>query len=155
MVTSPLGKPNRDWLKLVKSPNARSKIRHWLKASEQAGSVSLGKEMLDRELRRRRLTPPDEMPLDRLAQALGYGDVDQLMGALGRGSLSISQVIQRWFPRGVGPVQRIKEASLDTIRATTPGPGRGVRIQGVDNPLINYANSCQPGPGDSCVGIVA
>ncbi len=154
IVTSPLGKPNRDWLKLVKSPNARSKIRHWLKSSEHADSVSLGREMLDRELRRRRLTPPQETPLDQLAQALGYGDVDQLMGALGRGSVSISQVIQRWFPQGVGPVQRIKEASLDTIRAITRRPGRGVRIQGVDNLMINYAKCCQPVPGDAVVGIV-
>jgi len=154
IVTSPLGKPNRDWLKLVKSPAARSKIRHWLKASEHADSVSLGKEMLERELRRRRLTPPAEMPLDQLAQALGYGDVDQLHGALGRGSLSVAQVIQRWFPQGVGPVQRFKEASLDTLRAITRRPGRGVRIQGVDNLMINYARCCQPVPGDPVVGIV-
>src|SRR5205085_11908167 len=118
--------------KLVKSPAARTKIRHWLATSEQADSVSLGKEMLERELRRRRLTPPAEMPLDQLAQALGYGDTDQLHGALGRGSLSITQVLQRWFPLGVGPVQRIKEASLDTLRAITRRPGRGVRIQGLD-----------------------
>ena len=154
IVTSPLGKPNRDWLKLVKSPAARSKIRHWLRTSEHQDSVSLGKEMLERELRRRRLTPPAETSLEQLAQALGYGDVDQLMGALGRGSLSISQVIQRWFPEGVGPVQRIKEASLDTIRAITRRPGRGVRIQGVDNLMINYAKCCQPVPGDPVVGIV-
>ena len=154
IVTSPLGKPNRDWLKLVKSPGARSKIRHWLKISEHQDSVSLGKEMLDRELRRRRLSPPAETPIDQLAQALGYGDVDQLMGALGRGSLSVTQVIQRWFPQGVGPVQRIKEASLDTIRAITRRPGRGVRIQGVDNLMINYAKCCQPVPGDAVVGIV-
>jgi len=154
IVTSPLGKPNRDWLKLVKSPGARSKIRHWLKVSEHQDSVSLGKEMLDRELRRRRLSPPVSMAIDQLAQALGYGDVDQLMGALGRGSLSVTQVIQRWFPQGVGPVQRFKEASLDTIRAITRRPGRGVRIQGVDNLMINYAKCCQPVPGDPVVGIV-
>ncbi len=154
IITSPLGKPNRDWLKLVKSPNARSKIRHWLKTSEQADSVALGKEMLERELRRRRLSPPEEMTIADLAQSLGYPEVDQLMGALGRGSVSISQVIQRWFPQGVGPVQRIKEASLDTIRAITRRPGRGVQIQGVDNLMINYAKCCQPVPGDPVVGIV-
>ncbi len=154
IVTSPLGKPNRDWLKLVKSPGARSKIRHWLKVSEHQDSVTLGKEMLDRELRRRRLSPPEAMTIEQLAQALGYGDVDQLMGALGRGSVSVTQLIQRWFPQGVGPVQRIKEASLDTIRAITRRPGRGVRIQGVDNLMINYAKCCQPVPGDAVVGIV-
>ena len=154
IITSPVGKPNRDWLKIVKSPNARSKIRHWLKASEHADSVSLGKEMLERELRRRRLTPPETMPIEDVAKALGFADLDQLHGALGRGSVSISQVIQRWFPHGLGPVQRIKEASLDTLRSITRRPGRGVRIQGVDNLMINYAKCCQPVPGDPVVGIV-
>ncbi|MBI4363816.1 MAG: bifunctional (p)ppGpp synthetase/guanosine-3',5'-bis(diphosphate) 3'-pyrophosphohydrolase [Candidatus Latescibacteria bacterium] len=154
IITSPLGKPNRDWLKIVKSPNARSKIRHWLKSSEHADSVALGKEMLERELRRRRLSPPEAIPLEQVAQALGFPDVHQLHGAIGRGSVSIAQVIQRWFPQGVGPVQRIKEASLDTLRAITRRPGRGVRIQGVDNLMINYAKCCQPVPGDAVVGIV-
>ncbi|HLF06858.1 MAG TPA: bifunctional (p)ppGpp synthetase/guanosine-3',5'-bis(diphosphate) 3'-pyrophosphohydrolase [Thermoplasmata archaeon] len=154
IITSPMGKPHRDWLKIVKSPNARSKIRHWLKTSEHADSVTLGKEMLEREMRRRRLSPPEGTPIEALAKALGYGDADQLYGAIGRGSISVTHAIQRWFPQGVGPVQRIKEASLDTLRAITRRPGRGVRIQGVDNLMINYAKCCQPVPGDAVVGIV-
>jgi GTP pyrophosphokinase len=75
IVTSPMGRPTRDWLKLVRTPSARNKIRHWLKAAEHDDSVLLGKEMLDRELRRRRLTPPPGMPIDRLAQTLGHADV--------------------------------------------------------------------------------
>jgi len=154
IITSSIGKPHRDWLKIVKSPNARSKIRHWLRTSEHADSLTLGREMLERELKRRRLSPPEITPLEDLAKALGYGDADQLHGAIGRGSVSVAHVIQRWFPQGVGPVQRIKEASLDTLRAITRRPGRGVQIQGVDNLMINYAKCCQPVPGDSVVGIV-
>jgi GTP pyrophosphokinase len=51
-------------------------------------------------------------------------------------------------------VQRIKEASLETFRAITGRPGRGVRIQGVDNLMVSYAKCCQPVPGDPVVGIV-
>ena len=154
IITSPMGKPNRDWLAIVKSPGARSKIRHWLKVSEHADSAALGKEMLEREMRRRRLTPPEAVPVDALAVALGHADAASLYAAMGNGMLAVTQVIQKWFPEGLGPVQRFKEASLETIRALTGRPSRGVRIQGVDNLMVTYARCCQPVPGDSVVGIV-
>jgi GTP pyrophosphokinase len=154
IITSPLGKPTRDWLKIVQSPNARTKIRHWIKSSEQADSILLGKEMLEREMRRRRLTPPTDVSIEQIAQGLGLADASQLHAALGRGSVSVAQVIQRWFPEGVGPVQRFKEASLEVARALTRRPGRGVRIQGVDNLMVTFAKCCQPVPGDPVVGIV-
>jgi GTP diphosphokinase / guanosine-3',5'-bis(diphosphate) 3'-diphosphatase len=154
IITSPIGKPTRDWLQIVASPGARSKIRHWLKISEHADSVTLGKEMLERELRRRRLAPPQTMTLAQLAASMGHRDEDGLYAAVGSGTVSIAQVLQKWFPEGVGPVQRIKEASLETIRAITGRPGKGVRIQGVDNLMVSFAKCCQPVPGDSVVGIV-
>ena len=154
IITSSLGKPTRDWLKIVRSPNARAKIRHWLNVSEQADSVALGKEMLERELKRRRLAPPPGVSLEQLAQTLGYPDVSQLQAALGRGSVAVAQVIARWFPEGVGPVQRLKEASIDAMHAITRRPKAGVRIQGVDNLMVSFAKCCQPVPGDAVVGIV-
>jgi len=154
IITSPAGKPNRDWLKAVKSPAARSKIRHWLKISERADSVTLGREMLERELRRRRLAPPEGTTIDALATSMGHEEADGLYAAIGSGTVSVAQVIQRWFPEGVGPVQRLKEASLETLRAITGRPGRGVRIQGLENLMVSYAKCCQPVPGDTVVGIV-
>jgi GTP pyrophosphokinase len=154
IITSPSAKPNRDWLKLVRTHAARSKIRHWLKVAEHSDSVVLGKEMLEREIRRRRLTPPADVPLESLAQSMGHPDVNGLYAALGQGNLSIQQVIGKWIPDGGGPVQRLKEASLETIRAITGRPGHGVRIQGVDNLMVAYAKCCQPVPGDPVVGIV-
>ena len=154
IITSPAGKPNRDWLKVVRSTAARTKIRHWLKISEQADSVALGREMIERELRRRRLAPPPSVSIEDLARAMGYEDLPGLHAAVGSGTVSVAHVLTRWFPGGIGPVQRIKEASLETFRAITGRPGRGVRIQGVDNLMVSYAKCCQPVPGDPVVGIV-
>jgi GTP pyrophosphokinase len=152
IITSPSAKPNRDWIQVVQTPGARAKIRHWLKVAEHSDSVALGKEMLDRELRRRRLTPPT--PVESLSDSLGHPDVNGLYAALGQGNLSVAQVLGKWFPDGGGPVQRFKEASLETIRAITGRPSQGVRIQGVDNLMVTYAKCCQPVPGDAVVGIV-
>jgi guanosine-3',5'-bis(diphosphate) 3'-pyrophosphohydrolase len=154
IVTSPLGKPTRDWLKNVKTPSARNKIRHWLKVAEHSDSVALGKEMLEREMRRRRLAPPPGATLESLAASLGHADLASLHAAIGSGDLSIAQVLQKWFPDGGGPVQKFKEASLETFRAITGRSSKGVRLQGVDNLMVSYARCCQPVPGDPVVGIV-
>jgi GTP pyrophosphokinase len=154
IITSPSAKPNRDWLQLVQTHAARSKIRHWLKVAEHSDSVALGKEMLERELRRRRLSPTADNSIDDLAQAMGHPDVNGLYAGIGQGNLSVPQVLARWFPDGGGAVQRLKEASLETIRAITGRAADGVRIQGVDNLMVTYAKCCQPVPGDAVVGIV-
>ena len=154
IITSPSAKPNRDWLQLVRTHAARSKIRHWLKVAEHSDSVALGKEMLERELRRRRLVPPAAIPLEELAKTFGHPDVNGLYAALGQGNLSVQQAIAKWIPDEGGPVQKLKEASLETIRAITGRPSQGVRIQGVDNLMVTYAKCCQPVPGDAVVGIV-
>jgi len=154
IITSPGAKPTRDWLKLVHTHAARSKIRHYLKVAEHSDSVALGKEMLEREIRRRRLAPPPATPIESLAQSMGHPDVNGLYAAIGQGNLSIQQVIGKWIPDAEGPVQRFKEASLETFRAITGRTGKGVRIQGVDNLMISYAKCCQPVPGDPVVGIV-
>jgi GTP pyrophosphokinase len=154
IITSPMGKPNRDWLKAVKSPGARSKIRHWLKVSEHADSVTLGKEMLEREIRASTSHASAVSYVGRPRARLRARRRGRLYAALGSGTLALAQVIQKWFPGGLGPVQRLKEASLDAVRAITGRPGHGVRIQGVDNLMVSFARCCQPVPGDSVVGIV-
>ncbi len=154
IITSPMGKPTRDWLKIVQTVSARNKIRHWLKVAAHSDSVVLGKEMLDRELRRRRLTPPAAVSLEALATSLGHVDVASLHAAIGSGDLFIAQLLHKWFPDGGGPVQKLKEASLETFRAITGRASKGVRLQGVDNLMLTYARCCQPVPGDAVVGIV-
>ncbi|HEU4724314.1 MAG TPA: bifunctional (p)ppGpp synthetase/guanosine-3',5'-bis(diphosphate) 3'-pyrophosphohydrolase [Candidatus Eisenbacteria bacterium] len=154
VITSPMGKPTRDWLKIVQTVSARNKIRHWLKVAAHSDSVVLGKEMLERELRRRRLVPPPTMPIEDLATALGHAEVASLHAAIGSGDLSVAAVLHKWFPDGGGPVQKFKEASLETLRAITGRSSKGVRLQGVDNLMVNYARCCQPVPGDAVVGVV-
>src|SRR5262249_33296236 len=117
-------------------------------------SVALGKEMLEREMRRRRLTPPPGQTIEQLAASLGHADVASLHAALGSGDLAVTNVLHKWFPDGGGPGQKVKEAPLDSLRASTGRTSKGVRLQGVDNLMVSYARCCQPVPGDPVVGIV-
>ena len=154
ILTSPSAKPSRDWLSHVRTARARHKIKQWINHEEEKVSVTLGKEILAREVRRRRLDPPDDARLARAAQVLSLADGRGLEIAVGRGDVAIGQVIRALYPDL--PSDELQEPKptvfgrvIDRIRL-----GRGIKIQGVDGLLVRYAQCCQPVPGDSVVGYV-
>ena len=154
ILTSPSAKPSRDWLSHVRTARARHKIKQWINHEEEKVSVTLGKEILAREVRRRRLDPPDDARLARAAQALSLADGRGLEIAVGRGDVAIGQVIRALYPDLPGdelqePKPTVFGRVIDRIRL-----GRGIKIQGVDGLMVRYAQCCQPVPGDSVVGYV-
>ncbi|MGH7754206.1 MAG: RelA/SpoT family protein, partial [Gemmatimonadales bacterium] len=98
IITSPHAKPSRDWLSHVRTARARHKVRQWVKQEEQANSLALGREILAREVRRRRLTAPDAAQLDRAAQGLSVHSGEGLVAGLGRGDLPVGQVMRALYP---------------------------------------------------------
>jgi GTP pyrophosphokinase len=154
ILASPHARPSKDWLNHVRTARARHKIRRWIKEEEAERSVALGKEIMARELRRRRLDMPDDDALTQAAERLSVGSVDALYQVLGRGDTPIGQVIKAVYPeRPADDLQAPKPTAfgrvLDRIRL-----GRGVRIHGVDGLMVRYAQCCQPVPGDKVVGYV-
>jgi GTP pyrophosphokinase len=154
IVTHTNARPSRDWLAHVRTARARHKIRQWVKQEEHDRSVALGREIVAREVRRRRLEAPDEERFLRAATTLSLGGVDQLQAAIGRGDVPLGQVMRALYPDlGSDDLQPPKPTAfgrvVDRIRL-----GRGIRIQGVDGLMVRYAQCCQPVPGDSVVGYV-
>jgi len=154
ILTSPTGKPSRDWLSHVQTARARHKIKQWIRHEEEQLSLGLGQEILARETKRRRLEPPTLDTLERAAGSLGLADGAGLTVALGRGDVSVNQVIRALYPDL--PADELQEPKssvlgrvIDRLRL-----GRGIKIQGVDGLLIRYAQCCQPVPGDPVVGYV-
>jgi GTP pyrophosphokinase len=154
VLTSPGAKPSRDWLNHVRTARARHKIKQWIKHEEETISRSLGKDILGRELKRRRLELPDDARLAAAAAALSLADGPGLEVAVGRGDVAIGQVIRALYPEA--PQDTLQEPKptvfgrvIDRIRL-----GRGIKIQGVDGLMVRYAQCCQPVPGDTVVGYV-
>ncbi|HEY0351392.1 MAG TPA: TGS domain-containing protein, partial [Gemmatimonadales bacterium] len=154
ILTSTTAKPSRDWLSHVRTARARHKIKQWVNHEEETVSLGLGKEILAREVRRRRLDPADDERLTKAAHALSLADGRGLEIAVGRGDVPIGQVIRALYPDV--PSEEIQEPKptvfgrvIDRIRL-----GRGIKIQGVDGLMVRYAQCCQPVPGDSVVGYV-
>ncbi|HEV8612492.1 MAG TPA: bifunctional (p)ppGpp synthetase/guanosine-3',5'-bis(diphosphate) 3'-pyrophosphohydrolase [Gemmatimonadales bacterium] len=154
ILTSPSAKPSRDWLAHVRTGRARHKIKQWIRHEEETMSNQLGRELLQREVKRRRLTMPDAAALGRAATALGLEDGPGLEAAVGRGDVAIGQLIKALYPELPGeelqaPKPTVFGRMLNRIRL-----GRGIKIQGVDGLLVRYAQCCQPVPGDTVVGYV-
>jgi GTP pyrophosphokinase len=156
ILTRASARPSVDWLSHVRTARARHKIRGWVKQEEAERSITLGKEILQRELRRRRLDMPDDGQLELAAERLSVGSADTLYQVLGRGDTPIGQVIKAIFPEYT--TQELKAPKptgfglgrvMDRIRL-----GRGLKIHGVDGLMVRYAQCCQPVPGDPVVGYV-
>jgi len=154
ILTGPAPRPSRDWLSHVTTGRARNKIKQWIRHEEEKVSLQLGREIIAREVRRRRLPIPDQRALEQAAPALNLTSGEALEIAVGRGDLVIGQVIRALFPDLPGdelsPAKpNVFGRVIDRIRL-----GRGIKIQGVDGLMIRYAQCCQPVPGDPVVGYV-
>jgi GTP pyrophosphokinase len=155
IITSPQGQPSHDWLGFVITSRARSKIRRWVKAQRHDQSMALGREMLEKEVRRLRQRQPAPEELADAAQAVGYEGVDSFYVALGNGDLNLRQAIAKIFPDLAARPERTRRAfSLEGLRDLARKPARGVSIQGLDNLMITFARCCMPVPGDRITGII-
>jgi GTP diphosphokinase / guanosine-3',5'-bis(diphosphate) 3'-diphosphatase len=153
VLTDARQKPSRDWLAFVKTARARQKIRQWIKQEENVGSVGLGKELLDREIRRLRKARPTEADQARAALALGLPDFEAVHAALGRGDIGPTAILKELYPGEEAAPPRAP-TTFERIVERVRGTGRGVRIQGMDNMMVRYSACCQPVPGDKVIGYI-
>ena len=154
ILTANTARPSWDWLNHVQTGRARQKIRQWVRQEEEAISLSLGQEILAREVKRRRIEAPSAEQLEAAADELSLPDGRGLEIAVGRGDVVIKQVIRALYPGlsvqdAGGPKPTAFGRVIDRIRL-----GRGIKIQGVDGLMVRYAQCCQPVPGDPVVGYV-
>ncbi len=155
IVTSPTQHPSRDWLKIVKSTRARSKINQWLKVEERVRSLALGRELFEREAKKYRLPPTALLASEdmrKLIAELGFPSADDLLASVGYGKTSIQQVLGKLAPT---VVHEAEAAPPETKTPRTAKRAEGaVRIRGVDDLLVRFAKCCSPVPGDSIVGFI-
>jgi GTP pyrophosphokinase len=154
ILTSPQAKPSRDWLAHVRTGRARSKIKQWIRQEEESVSSQLGREILTRELKRRRLDAPSADAMHQAGITLNLMDGTALEVSLGRGDLAIGQVMRALFPDLAPDALQEKPATIFGRVVDRFRLGRGIKIQGVDGLMIRYAQCCQPVPGDEVVGYV-
>ena len=156
IITSPHHTPSRDWLQFVKTTKARHKIRQWLKVAEREQSVALGKELLERELRKsgvslQKLVKEGD-DLKQIIQDLSFVGVDDLLAAIGHGKVSPGQVTGRLSRLNAPAVE--EEVLPEAPAKRGKEEPAGLKIKDLDDLLMRLANCCQPIPGDPIMGYI-
>jgi len=158
ILTDPRQRPSRDWLKIVRTSRARSKIRQWLKAEERARSVSLGKDLLEREARRlgkSLSTLLGQENLTSVLQRIGLASPEEFFAAVGYGRLSPHQAVLKLLPPEELKLLEREELEVRGEKKTKPRISEeGVKIRGVNDVLVRFAKCCNPLPGDEIVGFI-
>jgi guanosine-3',5'-bis(diphosphate) 3'-pyrophosphohydrolase len=158
IITSPNHQPSKDWLNFVRTTKARSRVRQHIKAEERKLSLTLGREMCDKVLRKyhvslNKFLKSDEM--EKAVQELGYKTADDLIAGVGYGKVSALQVARYLLPRA--EIKDQKETIVTRLKQRIRGrkTKSGILVRGVDDILVRFANCCTPLPGDPIVGYIS
>lgn len=154
--------PSRDWLKIVKSSRAKSKIRQWFKREYRDININKGKEILEKEVKRQGYNLTEILKddwLKSIANKLGVRDSDGMYAALGYGSLNLSQVMPRLKEMynkhyGIKEEKVKREEKIITSPKRKPKATQGVSIKGADNIKVRFSKCCNPVPGDEIIGYI-
>ena len=158
---APTAGPSRDWLGMVASSRARTKIRQWFSRERREDAIELGREELIKELRREGLPVQklaSERSLAELATAMNYADLDAMHAAIGDNRISARAVAQRVLRDLRGGVYEEQLPITARRQPTAARPGRGsavgVYVEGLDDLMVRLSRCCTPVPGDEIVGFV-
>ena len=159
--------PSRDWINIVKTSSARSKIRAWFKREQRSDNIAIGRGMVDTEIRRAAGKPIGEAQRAEItkpvAERFGFSSPDDFYNALGYGGLGFDKVRNRLQEETL-KVTRPESNEPPVITApeqvpTKPAPknlrgGSGVVVDGERGCMVKFARCCNPLPGDSIIGFV-
>ena len=150
--------PSRDWLKIVKTSEAKSKIRNWFKKMRRDENIAEGRDALAKELRREGILIPDD-ELDEFVggccRRMRQNSAEDLYAAIGYGGITIANCIPKFkeeyqkLRAAENPPVELPKVDLRKVHSTD-----GVVVEGFDNTPIKFAKCCNPLPGDPIVGFL-
>ena len=151
--------PSRDWLKIVRTSEAKSKIRNWFKKMRREENITQGRDALARELRREMIIIPDDQLdsfIESCCRRLRQNNAEELYAAIGYGGMTIANCLpklkEEWQKLKAAedkPEDDLPKVDLSRVHATD-----GVVVEGFDNTPIKFAKCCSPLPGDPIVGFI-
>ena len=156
--------PSRDWLNIVKTSEAKAKIRAWLKKEEREENVVKGKEMLTAEAKKAGYTMAQLTKADILEPVFkrySLSSLDDLYATIGFGGLSTLQLLNRLTEeykkqnKAEAPPLPIVEKPAEEAKKPAPSSSsNGVIVKGESGMLVRFARCCNPLPGDEIVGYI-
>ncbi|MFR1517415.1 MAG: RelA/SpoT family protein [Clostridia bacterium] len=159
--------PSRDWLNIVKSSEAKSKIRQWFKKECRDENIERGKEIIERELKKQGLRHEHLFKtewLEPILKKYKFSSYDDLLNVVGFGELSAQKIINILKEEYQKSISGGKEeellAKLEAAKGTKKekqkqhASDNGIIVKGIENCLVRLSRCCNPVPGDSIVGYI-
>ncbi|MEG1304477.1 MAG: TGS domain-containing protein, partial [Oscillospiraceae bacterium] len=149
--------PSRDWLTIVKTSEAKNKIRGWFKRERRDENVVEGKRAFERELRRYLISvlPEDyEEFLDEIVKRQKMNTVEELYAAIGYGGLLMSRLMPKIKEQYEKLIKKRNPVETFEVPISKHKSSGGVIVEGLDNCLVKFAHCCNPLPGDGIVGFI-
>lgn len=154
--------PSRDWLSIVKTSQAKNKIKQFFKRERREENIEKGKEMLEREARRQGYSLSQLLPKDwpeTVWRKYGFNSVEDMYAALGYGGITTNQILFRLIDEykkankqeRAEDVTEKKEAKPQKILTTND---KGVKVKGIENIMVRLSKCCNPVPGDEIIGYI-
>ncbi len=154
IITSNRQHPRKDWLDFVKTPRAKSKIRQWITNQERDESIDLGRNILEKAFEQSHITLTNitkNEQISSIAKDFSLHSAEDLLAHVGYGKISANQVIGRLKPiLGIEEDKPPGIVSKMVSRLTRKKSTRGIKVKGLDDMLVRFANCCHPLPGERC-----
>ena len=165
--------PSRDWLKIVKTPNARNRIRQFFKKERRDENIERGYEVLEKEFKRYGLPLKDssiDKFMEQVAKKFNQPSVEDLIATIGYGGITPSQVVPKvrdfYLKEEKKKEKEHRQKELENedlsqykisdkeYKEKRKKSSSGVIVKGLDNILVRFAKCCNPLPGDEIIGYV-
>ena len=155
--------PSRDWLKIIKTSSARSKIQNYFKKAQREENTIKGKEMVEKELKRIGMSFSDLFKpewLDKTLEKYKYSTLDDCYAAIGFGAISPVKIITRLLEeykkenKELELEQKIEELKQVKLDSKPRSSKNGVIVKGIENCLVKLSKCCNPLPGDEIIGYI-
>lgn len=155
IITAKNGKPSRDWLNLVKTPQARSKIRNWFRKEQRDEIIQKGKDNYEREIKKygeQMVSYLTNEKLNHIAKKHNFTNIESFYVALGEGHLAMAAVINKIKEKIKFEAPPV-EPELRPFKETKGGEN-GIVVRGIDNVMVRLGHCCNPLPGDEITGFI-
>ncbi len=156
--------PSRDWLKIAKTSQARSKINQWFKKEKREENVEQGKDIFEKEIKKNGLTVNQAIKsdyIDTVLKKYNFHNMEDLYAAIALGAITAKKIVSRLkeeYRKSLPPEEQthmlLDQIEKEKKKKTKNLPESGVIVKGIDNCLVRLSRCCNPVPGDEIIGYI-
>ena len=149
--------PGKDWLNYAVTSKAKAKIKHYLRAKKREEEIQIGKELLEKAVRKtgkKLVALHKEDILKRVASELNLSSEEDLFAAIGSDKYTVAQIVHRIYPEDEQHEEEAAAKHKEADKAKRIKSESAIKVKGVDNILTRFGNCCKPLPGDKIIGFI-